>query len=550
MSRDDLVSQGLPDSPSWWAEPGRAGFMPDMASGVAYPWILAGHVVGGWAIEDRDLSEVGPYPGIFTVHTPLGWLDSVSVQSGGTSGWDGFHGGFTHVRHHRLLPSDARIGKRAFADFTLEGGSNGMDGNGLSLASGDSAWWWRLGTLGWKRGGLGDLGPTGRHHYAFSTEWRRQRHVLSADLAQAGAAAEMVTGESQSATGAGGSVRYGYSLRGSEVGLELGRGYAHHESFGGTLIPSRRDAHERHAVADWSRNGGLLGLRVEARDEWVTRVTGSEIPWTAKSVWAAARGEGRRGPARIEASFGAGKHDLGATTYAPSLRVEVGEREYVAALHGERVVVPVWSDLAPGVDAFLQSTWKGGAELAWRNPHGRLSAEWTMGRTENRALLSRYPFEELWLRNGFERDPDAFDFGLATASADWRWRNWRARVDGYQVFRDDDAPQATLDARRGGRAVVETAFHAFQGDLTLRFRGDVAGTAGRESLQPGVGWISGDWTFGGTALVSLADVTIVLRNRNLEDKIRSLPWLVPLTGEEGKSTGDQFRIAISWRFYN
>ena len=181
MSRDDLVSQGLPDSPSWWAEPGRAGFMPDMASGVAYPWILAGHVVGGWAIEDRDLSEVGPYPGIFTVHTPLGWLDSVSVQSGGTSGWDGFHGGFTHVRHHRLLPSDARIGKRAFADFTLEGGSNGMDGNGLSLASGDSAWWWRLGTLGWKRGGLGDLGPTGRHHYAFSTEWRRQRHVLSAD---------------------------------------------------------------------------------------------------------------------------------------------------------------------------------------------------------------------------------------------------------------------------------------------------------------------------------------------------------------------------------
>lgn len=552
MDRDDLVSQGVPDSPSWWAEPGRAGFAPDMAFGVAYPWVLAGHVRGGWAIDDADLAELGSFPGVWTVQSPLGWLDSVSVQSGGESGWDGFHGAFTKVRHHRLLPSDARIGKRALADFILEGGSGGLDGNGLSVASGDSARWWRIGTLGWKRGGLGDLGPAGRHHYAISTEWQRGRHELSARLAQAGAAAELVTGESQSATGAGGGLRYAYAPRGSEVGLEIGRGYAHHESFGGTLFSSRRDAHQRHAVADWERAGGALGLRLEMRDEWVTRVvTGlGEVPWTTRSIWAAARGEGRRGPGRIEASLGAGKSDAAGTTWAPSVRVDFGERAYLASLHAERVVVPVWSDLAPGVDPFLQNTWKGGAELAWRDPRGRLSAGWTMGRTSERALLSRYPFEELWLRDGFERDPAPFDFGLATASVDWRWRGWLAHVDGYSLFRDDDAPQAKIDPRRGGRAVLETGFHAFKGDLNVRVRGDVGGMSGRASLEPGAAWIPGDWTYGATAIVSIAEVTVTLRYLNLEEETRSLPWLVPLTGVEGKGEDGLFRLGIAWRFFN
>ena len=552
MDRDDLVGQGVPDAPSWWAEPGRAGFMPDMASGVAYPWILAGHVRGGWAIDDPDLSELGPYPGIMTVHSPLGWLDSLSAQSGGESGWDGFRGAFTKVRHHRLLPADARVGKRAFADFTLEGGSDALDGNSLSVASGDSALWWRLGTVGWRRGGLGDLGPAGRHHYAFSGSWVRGRHHLSGGLAQAGSAAEMVTRESQSATGAGGSVRYGYGLRGSQVGLEVGRGYAHHESFGGVIPFSRRDAHQRHAVADWSRTGNALGLRLEWRDEWVTRVTtpGGEVPWTATSLWVAARGEGRRGPARIESSLGVGKHDEGGTTWAPSARVELGERAWLAALHAERIVAPIWSDLAPGVESFLQTTWKGGVEVAWRDPHGGVSAGWMMGRTRDRALLSRFPFDELWLRDGYLRDPDPFDFGLATASADWRWRAWLAHVEGFSLFRDDDAPQATVDPRRGGRAMLETGFSSFQGDLRVRVRGDVAGMAGRASLEPGGAWIPGDWTYGFAVATSLADVTVTLRYRNLEDKVRTLPWLVPLTGQEGEGEGDTFRIAISWRFYN
>jgi hypothetical protein len=552
LGRDDLTDQGVPDAPSWWAEPGRAGFMPDMASGVAYPWILAGHVVGGWASDDPDLAELGPFPGIMTVHSPLGWLDSLSVRSGGEAGWDGFHGAFTQVHHHRLLPSDARIGKKAIADFTLEGGSNALDGNGLAVASGDSALWWRLGTVGWKRGGLGDLGPAGRHHYAFSGAWTRGRHQLSGDLAQAGSAAEMVTRESQSATGAGGSVRYGYALRGSQMGILLGRGYAHHESFGGVISSSRRDAHQRHAVVDWSRTGDALGLKLEVRDEWVTRVTtgGGEIPWTATSVWAAARGETRRGPARIESSVGAGKHDAGGTTWAPSARIELGERAWLTALHGERVVVPVWSDLAPGVNPFLQSTWKGGAEVAWHDPHRRVSAGWMMGRTLDRALLSRFPFEELWLRDGFQRDPDAFDFGLATASADWRWKHWLAHVEGFSLFRDDEAPQAKIDPRRGGRAVLETGFTAFKGDLRIRVRGDVAGMGGRQSVEPGGAWIEGDWTYGFAAVLNLADVAITLRYRNLEDKVRTLPWLVPLTGLEGEGVGDQFRIAISWRFFN
>jgi hypothetical protein len=98
--------------------------------------------------------------------------------------------------------------------------------------------------------------------------------------------------------------------------------------------------------------------------------------------------------------------------------------------------------------------------------------------------------------------------------------------------------------------MLETGFRAFQGDLSVRLRGDLGGMSGRASLEPGGAWIPGDWTYGGAVLLGLADVNIMLRYRNLEDEVRSLPWLVPLTGEEGKGAGDQFRLAISWRFYN
>jgi hypothetical protein len=553
MDREDLVTSGAPDAPSWWAEPGRPGFAPDVASGVAYPWVLAGHVVGAWSIDDPDLPELGPYPGIVGVQTPLAWMDSLELRVGGASGWDGFQGALAKAALDRALPFRVRARTRSTADLTLGSGSDALDGNGLAVGRGDSLSWWRAGTLSWKRGSLGDLGPAGRHHYFVSGEWTRGNHSLRGRLAQAGSAAELVSREAQDASGAGGTLRYGLALRGSEVGLEVGRGYDHHESFGGLLPYSRRDAHQRHAVAEWNRSGGSWGLRLEARDEWVTRVTPfvGETPWTATSLWLAGRVRGSRGPARIEASLGAGRHDASdVTALAPALRMGFGERAWTATLHAERVVAPVWSDLAAGQDAFLQSTWKGGGELAWRDGRRQLAAGWVMGRTLDRALLARFPFEELWLRQGFGRDPEPFDFGLATASADWRGRMVSAHGEVFGLLRDEDAPQATVDPDRGGRLSVETGFSAFAGDLGVKLRGEVAALSGHENPVPGGPWVAGDWTYGLTTSLTLSDAVITMRFRNLENERRILPWTVPATGEGALGGGFEFRLGLAWRLYN
>ncbi|TMQ71369.1 MAG: hypothetical protein E6K80_05825 [Candidatus Eisenbacteria bacterium] len=427
------MSSGVPDAPAWWAEPGRPGFEPDQASGVVYPWVLAGHVRGAWAIEDPDLPELGPFPGIMGVQTPLGWADSLEVESGADQGWDGYHAALAKVRVRRSLPGRVRARTRSIGDMTLGSGSDALDGNGLGVAVGDSANWWRMGTLSWTRGGLGDLGPAGRHHYSFGSVWTRGSHALSGRIAQAGSAAELVSGESQSVTGAGGSLRYQYALDHSALGLEAARGYDHHESFGGLLSGSRRDAHQRRATAEWIGDEERWGLRIDARDEWVTRVTPGvgEIPWKARSLWAAGRIEGRRGPASVEASAGGGRNGaLRGNAFAPSLRLRFGDGAWTTSVHAGRVLAPVWSDLAPGEAPFLQSTWNGGADVAVRGgPGRRLEIEWLTGRTVGRALLLRFPFEELWLRDGYREDPSAFQFGLATAracSATARRLRWRS----------------------------------------------------------------------------------------------------------------------------
>ena len=551
---DDRGSRGFPEAPSWWGAPGRAGSGPDLASGVAYPWTLAGHVRGAWSVDDPDLASLGPFPEIMGVQTPLGWLDSLRVESGGEAGWDGFQASLARIRVHRGLPRSTRGRTPANGDLVLGSGSGALDGNGLTLTRGDSASWWRVGAQSWNRGGLGNLAPAGRHHYAFSGGWTRGRQDLRASLAQAGSAAALVGGESQAATGAGGALRYQLGLRGSDLALELARGYDHHESFGGLVSDSRRDAHQRRATAELLGQGGAWGARVEVRDEWVTRFTPGfgATPWKAASAWVAGRAQGRRGPAWIQASLGAGRHGgVERTEFAPSLRLRFGERGVSSALHVERVLAPVWSDLANGEAPFLQNTWKGGIDLAWRGAPGRAAAlGWVMGHTRDRALVTRYPFEELWLRDGFRRDPDAFDFGLATASGDWRVRAWSAHGEIYSLVRDPDSPQAAVEPTRGGRASLETAFRAFVGDLGVRLRADVGAIGGRETqgLQPR--WISGELTYGVSAALTLSDATVSLRFRNLENKRRPLPWTDPQTGEDAVGDGMEFRLGMAWRLYN
>jgi len=488
------------------------------------------------------------------VETPLGWADSLSFDSGGDAAWRGFEASLARARIYRRLPARTRARVPAQGDLVLGSGSSALDGNGLTVARGDSAAWWRVGAQSWDRGGLGSLAPAGRHHYTVGGGWTRGRHGLEVGVAQAGSAAALVGGESQAATGAGGALRYRLALRGSDLAVELARGYDHHESFGGLLVDSRRDAHQRRAAAELAGRAGRWGVRVDVRDQWVTRVTSGEtaLPWTATSAWVAGRVGGHRGPASLEASLGAGRHDATARTeIAPSLAFRFGERAIQSAVHVERVVVPVWSDLAFGQTPFVQSTWKGGFDVAWRGGSGsQVGAGWMMGRTHDRALLTRFPFEELWLRDGVRRDPDAYDFGLATGKAAWRAGPWRAEGEGYWLLRDSGTPQAAVDPRRGARASLETSFRAFVGDLGVRLRGDVALVGGRASQAVPGEWIAGDATYGAGVALTLGDAAVSLRLRNLENKRRRLPWVDPQTGEEGVGDGMELRMGLTCRLYN
>jgi hypothetical protein len=139
---------------------------------------------------------------------------------------------------------------------------------------------------------------------------------------------------------------------------------------------------------------------------------------------------------------------------------------------------------------------------------------------------------------------------MATASFDWQGKRGGAHGELYQLFRDSQSAQETFDPRRGGRFAVETRFRAFQGDLGVRLRADVAAFGGRpNAIDPSV-WVPGDLTYGASALFTLLDANVTLRFVNLENKRRSLPWQDPITGLEGVSEGFGFRLALNWRLYN
>jgi hypothetical protein len=215
----------------------------------------------------------------------------------------------------------------------------------------------------------------------------------------------------------------------------------------------------------------------------------------------------------------------------------------------ERVLAPVWSDLAFGESPFLQQTWLGGIDLARVGARKSARIGWIMGRTHDRALVTPYPLEDIWLRIGYRRDPNVYDFGLATASGDWQWKSWVARGELYTLFRDTESALETFDPRRGGRFGLETGFRAFQGDLGVRVRGEVELFGGRPSALDGT-WVKGDETYAATVLLTLLDANVTLRFQNLENKLRPLPWVDPLTQVEALGEGFGFRLALNWRLYN
>ena len=485
---------------------------------------------------------------------PLAWYDSLAVTTGGDGAWSGFDAGLVKARLLRApLRPDENGRTRALGDLVLGSGAGGYDENGLWLRRGDTLSYVEAGAEAWKLDGIGSYGPAGRHQYGGRGAWSRGRVALEGAFTQRGAAAALLGGEEQAVGGASGRGAVGYGLGPRRLTLALGRSYDAHESFGGLLDYSRRDARERWATLDW-RADSAWSARLDVRDAHVARV--SELAprraWDGNSVWLALEAEARRHAATITAGLGVGRHrGLAGTEMAPSVAIAFAEAPFHARLFAERVLTPVWADLAAGEDAFLQRTWAGGFDLGVRDARrGGVRIGWLMGRTHDRAVVERLPLEDLWLRAGFRRDAVPYDFGLATGSAELRGNWWGLGAEAFALLREHSTMQPDVDPRRGGRSFVETRWRAFRGDLGVRLRGELEAVGGRESEAPVPRALAHEVTFGVGAALSLADVVVTLRIRNLADRRAPQTWIDSSTGSEALGTGREVRFSAGWRFFN
>ena len=369
--RTALLESTLTDLPSWWGEPGRVGWTPDVDLGSSFPWTLAGHVVGTWKILDPERTpRLAPFPGVLAMQTPLSWFDSVGVASDRASSFEGFDGAMQRIAGATVpAPRRGTQGARAQGDFVVTNGSSAYDENALSLRRGDSLSWTRVEALGWKRGSVGALSDAGRHRYGLAGHWTRGGQRFEASFAQQGAAGGMAGGEGQSVTGAGGQLGYGFAQGSRLLLVKVGRGYDHHESAGPELAPSRRDAHGLHteAILEGGTPASGWTARLAWQREFVVRATGGEAgaTWRSDATWLSLSGVRPLAGGTLSAGLGGGHHGgVDRFAAAPSIgyRFESGPLE--GRLVFERVLTPLWSDLVPGVAPFLQSIWWGGLDAS------------------------------------------------------------------------------------------------------------------------------------------------------------------------------------------
>ena len=542
----------MPDVPAWWADSGGAGWIPDAWWGTGTPWVLAGLVRGSWRLDEPGPSSRFPFPGVLQAQVPASWFDTLAVDEG-SAGWDGFDAALARVKASRRPPTPDVTGRaRPITDLVLSGGSSAYDETGLWIRRGVGPAWMEGGATNWDRGGVGDLALAGRHAYGFTGAWAAGRHRFRAGLAQRGAAGALSDFREQAVTGLSGALGYARDLRGRELSVTFGQAYDHHESFGGGLDASRRDARGRWVTAEWGGDS-LWSGRVALTQSRVTRqtVNAADRRWSGGSGWVALRMVRRRGPVGLEAALGAGRETgTGRNGIAPSLAVSFAEGPFAARFHVERVLTPVWSDLAPGQEAFLQRVWAGGFEadlVPRRGPRAHIS--WRMGRARDRAIVARLPLDDLWLRQGYLSEP-VYDFGLATVAGEWRGPAGGVGGEVFGLLRDRSRLQPNVDPGRVAHGFAEVAFRAFAGDLGVKVRGEVEAVGPRESEQAVPGAIPGYASAGAAVVATLADATITLRMRNLEDHARRETWVNLATGEPALGPGREFRLTVGWRLFN
>lgn len=549
-----MRASGYFDAWSLFGAPGRIGWLPDAGDAAAPPNTFAGLAFGSVRMAEETRAADRPSPGMIAVRTPIAWFDSLSTTIGGEGAWQGFEAGLFSARavplggNPTVDPNDRAVGM-----FSFVRGSSAEEQTALSIARLDSLLPLRLEAMSIERGAVGSLERSGRHLWGASIGALYGVHRFDVAIAQRGTGTALPSGEDEAGTGLSGGGSWTWSRGTDQIRTAVARGYHHLESAGNGLPFSRRDADEIAADLDWSavHSAGSRGIRLAWRTTEIDRVTagGPEVHTSDDAGWLAVREQRALGAGRLSAALGGGwSRATDAIGWAPSLAWTSRAAGLDLRLVGERIVTPVWSDLAPGTDPFLQRTWVGGIDLAKRAGSWSATLGGRAGVTDDRALVGRDAIQELWLRRGVARDPEAYPFQLATGAiaVDGSWLS--AGAEGFVLTRQDSDAQPHVDPGLGGRLFVESRFRVFADELGVRMRVEGVAVGERESERART--LGAYGMLDAVVVATLADAIMTFTVRNLTDLAVSEVWLDPRTGNEAQAPGREMRFALSWRLFN
>jgi hypothetical protein len=549
----------FPDATAWWSADGRAGWAPDTEwLGVSYPWVLAGLVRGGWSMDEADrMPAVHAGPGLPAAHAPLAWFDSLDVrETGGAGAWQGFDGAMTPVSGHVFGTERAtNAGPRVVTMFSFARGSSAAEENTLALARTDSLSSFRYEVASGQRGAVGPYEDAGAHRYGLSGRIDRGAQRFEARFAHRGEAMAITGGAAgENGMGAGGAVAW--SLRRPEdlLRLELRRATDWHESDGWAIGPSRRDQDENAAEATWQHGTAADGIGAHAT-VWKSHVRRNSSGFEDEDDrttgwWTAVRGTRPWRGLAADAALGFGAQDAtGGLVMAPSLGLAAGRGRITGQVRVERVVTPIWTDLEPGVDPFLQDTWTGAMTLAAGDSARHLRVTGRIGHTMHRAVADRLPLEELWLRIGYRMDPDPYRFALVSFESAWSGRHWGSRLEAFALAHTYNSIQNAVDPVNGVRASLDTGGRLFKNELDVRLRATGAWVGARQSEATGA-WFDPYVTFNLAGVFTLSDATLVIEGLGVENRPQPLTWIDPRTGESALGAGLESRVSFSWRLFN
>jgi hypothetical protein len=288
------------------------------------------------------------------------------------------------------------------------------------------------------------------------------------------------------------------------------------------------------------------------------------VAYDQRTAWLALRDRRPLAGGHLELQLGAGFNRAAERRserwqVAPSLvwRLERGGLRWRA--HTGRYVTPVWSDLAVGERPFVQDTWAAGGGVALGSERSAwVDLSGMVTETGNRAFLQRWAVRHMALRNGWTREPVRTQDALVQGAAGASWKSLGVDALVWSRVRPLGTQVARVDPALGGRAGLESHFAIFAGDLRVRLRAETAWVGDRET-EPLVGYfappqpVPGYFTSSASAGFGIGDAEITVRAYNLEDVAQPQVWIDPTTpfpGTPAAGSGRQFRVELSWPFFN